>query len=117
MSLCWYCHWGWAKQVFDIGKKYESQLRDSELSYGPGHIVWADENFETSSILWCIQKAESEGDADLSDHDFPLHLQALRELLTVPEEIRCCEPEGYGEDCDPRLFPPPAGIEMVKGSL
>ncbi len=116
MSGCWYCHWGWAKQVFDIGKKHETRLRDSELAFGPGHVVWSDENFDTSIIEACIREAE-EHRGDLSDAELAIHVEALKELLTVPEEIRNCEPEGYDGEGDTSLFPPAAGIEMVKGSL
>lgn len=116
MSGCWYCYWGWPKQVYDIGKKHEDRLADSELAYGPGHVVWSDENFDTAIIEACIRDAE-EYRGDLSDAEFSIHVESLRELLTVPEEIRCCEPEAYDGEGDTSLVPPPVGIEMVKADL
>lgn len=48
MSICWYCHWGWAKPVADIYEKAVDLLDgdSSPLEFGPAHVVWSDENFE-----------------------------------------------------------------------
>ena len=100
--ICWYCYWGWPKQVADIYDEYGAD----GLDYGPGHAVWADENFETSSINIAIKYC-NQGEGDEQDRD------ALIKLLYIPEEIRCCCPEEYDNE-HPENYPPPPGIEMVK---
>jgi hypothetical protein len=37
----------------------------------------------------------------------------VEELAKLPLDVRCVEPEDYEGD-DPQLFPPPAGVVMVK---
>ena len=116
--ICWYCHWGWPKEVADIYQRYSELAGDSEvLDFGPGHIVWADENFEDHSIKSCIESAaefqQIAPDADFSDHQLDVAVQSLKDLLAVPEDIRCCEPEGYDGE-NPAMFPPPDGLEMVR---
>lgn len=124
MGICWYCHWGWPKQVRDIYDKYLALTSDTAMHYGPAHIVWEDENFETvEHIQWCIDTAEQwfkewnvsphfGGDPKLTREEFVLVVESLKELLTVPEEIRCCCPDNY-DDEHPENFPPPANIVMV----
>lgn len=108
--ICWYCHWGWPKIVREIYDRYNEQLTNSELDFGPGHIVWSDENFEDDSIDWCIRYGESGEAVDLNQHDLAIHLSALRELRQVPEEIRDCCPEDYDGE-HPENYPPPVAIE------
>lgn len=125
MGICWYCYWGWPEQVAEIYRKFSARVSDpcSVLDYGPGHIVWADENFETEHIEWCIANGaewrEHKWDAKwpnphegllLSDEDFELAIQSLKELLEVPEKVRCCVPADY-DDENPAKFPPT--IEMM----
>src|ERR1700683_512629 len=109
--ICWYCYWGWPKVVREIYDRYEAQLTDSELGFGPGHIVWSDENFEDELIDSCIRDGES-GVGDLNQHDLALHLSALRELRQVPEEIRDSCPEDYDGE-HPENYPPPVAIEWA----
>ena len=129
MGICWYCYWGWAKPVAEIYVKYSALVSDpcAILDYGPErHIVWADENFETEHIDWCIANAEKwrkhEWDAGwppdmqsegllLADADFLLAVESLKELLGVPEHIRCCAPADY-DDLRPENFPPT--IELMR---
>jgi hypothetical protein len=127
MGICWYCCWGWPRVVRAIYEKYSRLVSDAShvLDYGPGHIVWADENFETEHIQWCLDNAEewrehkwdekwpqnmkSDG-LLLEDRDFHLAIESLRELLAIPESVRCCEPRDYDER-NPENYPPPAEIE------
>jgi len=112
--ICWYCHWGWSKPVADI---YRAALADfdgceSPLDYGPGHIVWSDENFDDDSIDYCIKACD---DVDfysdsLSVEDLEKCRKWLQELRKIPEEIRCCEPDGYDGE-RPELFPPVLPVE------
>lgn len=114
MSICWYCHHGWPKPVADIYDAALAKLGGDKmpLDYGPGHIVWADENFDTRSVQWCLDHFDKHR-GDLSDEDSAIVRHSLEQLLAVPEEIRCCEPEDY-DGKDPAKYPPPAGMEMVK---
>ena len=110
MAICWYCYWGWPKPVADI---YEKALNDldgdeSPLHYGPAHIVWADENF--NSAEWCIEHFD-EYRGNFSDSDLAIVQRSLEELVKLPLNIRCVEPEDYDEE-HPELFPPPDRIEM-----
>ena len=142
MGICWYCHWGWAKPVRDIYDTYSLLVTDADtvLDYGIGHIVWADENFDTHNIEWCIKHAYDLSDLPIKkeEHssfnrmtgtDLMLSMQALKELLLIPEEIRDCIPEEYdrlsreydntpwekrGQMVLPEDYPPPKDIIMVK---
>jgi hypothetical protein len=119
MGVCWYCHWGWAKPVADVYKKYLDLLEgdDMLLGYQQGHIVWSDENFETENIQYCIDHADEHwNQEEVTKEQHDLITESLRELLLIPEEIRCCCPEDYPDDndADPENYPPPVGLEMVK---
>ena len=128
VPICWYCYWGWAKQVIDIYEEGLKKSSDTAMNYGPAHIVWADENFETECIQSCIDGAEQwmkdwnqrrlpwedkDPEPKLSPFDLRVVLESLHRLLHVPEEIRCCEPENYDGE-HPENFPPPPSIEMVR---
>jgi hypothetical protein len=110
MGICWYCSWGWPKVTADIYEKYYKLVGDTAMDYGPGHIVWSDENFETDNIQWCIDNAQKYR-RDMDDKTLALVVESLKELLAIPEEIRCCEPKDYDE-WHPENYPPPAHIEM-----
>jgi hypothetical protein len=121
MAICWYCHWGWAKPVSDIYDDAVAKLEalgedaDGLLQYGPGHIVWADENFERSHVEYCIKacdEADAYGDRTPSVEAREIVKQSLKALLEVPEHIRACEPAKY-KGHNPAAYPPAAGIEMV----
>ncbi len=124
MGICWYCHWGWPKQVYDIYMKYLALLDGDDvlLEFQQAHIVWSDENFETECIESCIIHADEYWDKEnVTKEEHDLITESLKELLLVPEEIRCCEPEEYivknrtgNNEADPKDYPPPAGIVMVK---
>ncbi len=103
--ICWYCHWGWPEQTSAIYERAASAIGEDALDYGSGHVVWSDENFDTENIESCIRDAELMG-AD------PIEIAALKELLAVPESIRCCEPDEY-DGRSPQNFPPPAGVRCI----
>lgn len=123
--ICWYCYWGVPKQVADIYTKYLVLTSETAMHYGPAHIVWEDENFETEEhIQWCIDTAESwfkewnvsphfGGEPKLTKVEFDLVVESLKELLLIPESIRCCEPKDYDGE-HPADYPPPKGLVMVK---
>lgn len=129
---CWYCYWGWAKAVAAI---YDAALKElggdeSPLLYGPGHIVWCDENFEDDNVRWCLRLYEPgvyEGIYPgktfagtylerFTPEEMAVVRRSLERLLAeVPEEVRACAPEGYEDSGGvPEDWPPPAELEMVK---
>ena len=113
MGICWYCHWGWPKKIYDIYKKYSSMRACPDLDFGPGHIVWSDENFDDASIKYCINAcSNSKGYYnDYTEKGLSLIKESLIELLNIPENERCVEPDNY-DDEHPEKYPPPKHIEM-----
>jgi hypothetical protein len=116
MGICWYCYWGWSEPVAEIYIKALSKLNkdNSPLCFGPSHIVWEDENFGNDSIEWCLQELnsfENKYYERFTPEDLKVVKWSLEELMKVPLEIRCPEPEDY-DDTNPELFPPK--IKMVK---
>lgn len=121
MSTCWWCHWGWPKQISDIYKKALSQLtNDSSLNYGPAHVVWADENWDC--VQWCLDNFDSWksecNKGQFSDFDLEIVRQSLIELMAVPDEFKI-EPIGYDdsdsdESGNPENFPPPLHWIMIR---
>ncbi len=112
--ICWYCHWGWPKLVAEIYQRALKALdgQDSPLNYGPGHVVWADENFELAEV--CLKEFENYShQLDYSEHELLIARQSLEELSKLPLSVKCVEPEDYDGE-HPELFPPAKGIEMVK---
>lgn len=112
MGICWYCHWGWPKPVAEI---YQRALRDldgddSPLQFGPAHIVWSDENFDSAE--WCLENFE-QYKGDYSEESLLVVRRSLEELAALPLEVRCAEPDDY-DDEHPQMYPPPSGMEMVK---
>ena len=110
--ICWYCKWGWPKQVYDIYLKGVESVGEMAMDFGPAHVVWADENFDDSSIRGCITDAQ-DFRGELTDDEIAVVMQSLEDLLRVPESVRCCEPENYDGEF-PEKYPPPEGVEMMK---
>jgi len=104
--ICWYCHWGWAESVANIYKEALKKLDnyDSPLHFGPSHIVWEDENFENHNIKWCLENFD-EYKSDYTNEELEIVKWSLEELLKMPENERCIEPDDYDEE-HPELFPP-----------
>jgi hypothetical protein len=112
MSICWDCHWGWPKPVADIFLEAKTALDgdDTPLLYGPGHIVWADENFD--SAQWCLENFDKYR-GDLTDEEAAVARYALEQLAALPDAVVfVCPPDYDGEH--PENYPPPVGVEMVK---
>ena len=83
---------------------------DSPLHFGASHIVWEDENFEDDSIKFCLDNFEKYK-GDYSNEELVVVRWSLEELLKIPFNIRCPEPEDYDGE-HPELYPPK--IEMMK---
>jgi hypothetical protein len=113
MGICWFCHWGWPKQIADIYQEALAKLDgdNSPLHFGPAHIVWEDENFD--SAQWCLDHFDKYK-GDYSEAQLAVVKESLVKLLSVPAEYKT-EPDGYDDDDEnPQRFPPPAHWEMVK---
>ena len=115
MGVCYWCHWGWPKPIRDIYDDCMTRVGESPLLYGPSHIVWADENWD--SAQWCLDHcAEYENDYSAMSNDDVLAIvrESLERLLAVPHEFKV-EPGGYdGDKHDPADFPPPKHWECER---
>jgi hypothetical protein len=110
MSFCWWCHWGWPQEIYSI---YDDALRkldgdDSPLLYGPAHIVWCDENWD--SAQWCLDHFDDPPLSRYTDDDLEIVRTSLAELLLVPDEFKS-EPDGF-VGYDPQAYPPPKHWRM-----
>lgn len=88
MQMCWFCHFGWPKPVAEIYDRYEAITGYWQMCYGPAHIVWADENFGSDSIQWCIDHADEHRHSESTDADHAAIIESLRELLAIEEGVR-----------------------------
>ncbi len=112
--ICWYCHWGWSKQVADVFKNAIDLLDgdDSVLLYGPSHVVWEDENFEHAE--YCLDHFMDDyykNGNRFTDYELLVCSLSLYELTKIPLAIRCPEPDNYDGE-HPELYPPPLGLIM-----
>lgn len=113
MGVCWHCYWGWPKPIWDIYKKAMVRLGELDedgfyaMHYGPAHIVWEDENFD--SAQWCLDEFENWkrqwNDGRYLDAELEVVRKSLIELVAVPDEFKH-EPEAY-DDENPENYPPP----------
>ena len=117
---CWFCYWGWPKLVREVYEEAVQEINalggdgESAMDYGPGHIVWSDENFEKCDVRWCIEQ----GRAGKNWHDDPeetdavkaVVLRSLERLLELPDEMLSSPKDYDGEH--PENYPPK--VEMVR---
>ena len=110
MAICWYCHWGWSKPVADIYLEAVKRLDgdESPLLFGPAHVVWEDENFDSAE---CCLETFGKYIGDWADGELEVVRWSLNELAKLPMELRCPEPDDYDNE-HPELFPP--SVEVVK---
>ena len=121
MSDCWHCYWGWPKSVVEIYHEAEDRLdaflcTNSVLNFGPSHIVWEDENWEDSSIEFCLDAAVEKRTTlykEYTDAELAVCEWSLRELLKIPYGRRDYEPDDYDGE-HPENYPPPKDVEFVK---
>lgn len=129
---CYWCYWGWPKPIRDIYDDCVKRAGDSAMKYGPAHIVWADENWD--SAKWCLDhfdewvrdwNHEKHHAGQLAvDHkpvvrewslnrytneQLAVVRESLERLIDVPDQFKH-EPEGY-DDENPGDFPPPPSWE------
>lgn len=124
MGTCWYCHWGWAKTVSDIYREAQRRIDELEvrgtahdpLHFGPSHIVWEDENFDSPE--WCLEHFEDNHltRTRYTAEELEIVRWSLEELAKLPLDQRCIEPKEYRltDEEDPEAFPPSRGTEMAR---
>lgn len=66
------------------------------LTYGPAHIVWADDNLEDHHIDFCLKACDTFNDEESPCHRMPAEAievvrWSLKELLKIPVEDRYAE--------------------------
>lgn len=102
--ICYWCYWGWPKPIRDIFEAARVKLGGNiePLLYGPAHIVWDDENFD--SAQHCLDHFD-EYAGDLTEYEKSVVRESLEMLLAVSNEFKN-EPEEY-DGHNPGLYPPP----------
>ena len=87
MGICWYCHWGWAKPVAEIYQEALKRLNGyaSPLHFGPAHIVWEDENFDSAE--WCLENFDNYK-GDYTPEELEIVKWSLVELAKLPLDDR-----------------------------
>ena len=109
MGYCWFCFHGWPEKIDAIYKEAVEKLSGDEsvLHWGPSHIVWEDENFD--SAQWCLdhlQEYRDEYRDEYTDDEIEVCKWSLEQLLELPEDMKR-PPEGFDDDDDhPEKFPP-----------
>ena len=82
---CPYCKFGLTPRVKDLYSQFKFDPEDH--SYGPGHVVFCDENYDDENILNCLSEIRQEI-AKL--HEAATILQAL---IHIPENERTWDME------------------------
>ena len=103
--ICYWCYWGWPKPIQEIYDRASADLGgfSDPLEFGPGHIVWSDENFLLAQQ--CLD--------DFDDHqprygesDLQVVRRSLVELASLSDEFK--EPPENYDGQNPANFPPPS---------
>lgn len=117
--ICWTCYWGWPVPVLEVYWRALSALwdvgaDDMALKFSFAHIVWEDHNFDDSCIRFCMSQSGESDFQDVPEDERAIVLQSLRELMKIPEDGRCFEPEEY-DGKTPALFPPQGATAISFG--
>lgn len=100
-SVCWFCHWGWHPEVKKVYDKWTAIAGYAAMHFGPAHIVWEDENFDSAD--WCLEHFD-EHRGDHSDEELVAVKQSLIELNSLPMEWRVWPTDYDGKH--PENYPP-----------
>lgn len=87
----------WAEPVKAI---YNASLAaldgdDMALDSGPGHICWADGNFDDGNVSFCLGECESRREEWIDKfglRSLEVAREALQKLMRLPEPVRDCDP-------------------------
>lgn len=109
--VCWYCYWGWPKVIADIYIEAAQKLSDCELllDFGPGHIVWSDENWDCAQ--WCLDHFDDYKNDDGTEAEYAVVRESLEKLVLVWATMDDPVPADY-DGLHPENYPPQ--IEMVR---
>ncbi len=122
-GVCWWCHWGWPKEVADIYLKAIEELEGlsdwgntepyNAMRFEFAHIVWEDENWD--SARWCIEEGQNHRERykDITDEQFHIIMKSLHKLLELDESVFNVIPDDY-DDRNPENYPPLNNAVMVK---
>lgn len=126
--MCYWCYWGWPVELADIHdesvERIEAILEPlrfnketfeevqteppsgfSALHFGPGHVLWEDENWDCAD--YCLKECDGEMVEGWVPAAVEVLRDSLRRVIALPDHLKR-EPEGYSEDeTDPKDFPPP----------
>ncbi|KKL91609.1 hypothetical protein LCGC14_1892920, partial [marine sediment metagenome] len=83
---------------------------EEPLLYGPAHVVWEDENFD--SAKGCLENFDKHR-GDYTEQELDIVKRSLSELEAIPIDRRCVVPDNYDGE-QPELFPPPANMKMLR---
>lgn len=110
-NACWWCHWGWPKPIAEIYQDAVAELAGDEapLHWGPAHIVWEDENWDSAQS--CLDHFD-EYRRDYSEWQLDIVRESLERLVALPDKWKH-EPAGFSDQSDPVDFPPPEDWVMV----
>ena len=113
--ICWYCYWGWPKQLADIYDAGEAAAGESAMDYGPAHVVWADENWD--SVEDCLREFDvwvrDWNAGRYTSEQLEVVRQSLLALQALPADVLEAEPADYDGE-HPDRYPPAAHLIMVR---
>ncbi len=83
----------WAERVKAIYREAWNATggKTDYLKYGPGHVVWADGNFEDEHVRFCLAQCDErrqEWIEKFGESILAVNRLALEKLLAVPEDER-----------------------------
>ena len=89
----------WPPKVYAIFNKALDDLEqdDTPLLFGPAHVVWEDENF--NSARSCLDSFEEFSYPDYSPEQLAIVRRSLEELDALPESDKEEEPEEHLVPC------------------
>lgn len=105
MGYCWFCTHGWPKAIRDIYDEHIKVAGYSAMHFGPAHVVWEDENFD--SAQWCLDNFD-EYSGDHSAEELAAVRASLVALLALPANVINPRPdfeESRGVRCRRRQLP------------
>jgi hypothetical protein len=96
----------WAEPVKQIYREALSDLGgdDGALDFGPGHIVWSDDNLTDEDVKFCLSWCEPGSPMydsyieRFGEDGLAVAKRALERLDLIPEDERGDDPQDYDED-------------------
>ena len=101
--MCYYCEFGLPPKVKAIFDAVEQSCPGIDVSFGPGHIVYSDFNFDDECISHCIKAHDNTAEVKRLHPDWPAEELAasrkgLVDLLALsPEDRHLPQCEAFNE--------------------